>query len=760
MPIKSLDMSCDRKRLAIVDENFNLSVVELKTKDVILKNEKARSIAFNSEIDDIISYFYDGNVYIKSGEFSPTSEKMNGVIIGFKGTKIFLLQTQNMVNILDTSQSSSIMKYAEKKEFSSAYKVACLGATNEEWLYLGFESLTSFDLKIALSCFKKLSDIKLINLIFKVEEDQKAGIKQDVIIGDIKCFKGDYALAEEAYIKGNVPEKAIEMYSLLKMWDKAMELKKKYGGARDATSDKLLKQQSDWLYENGKFQEAADLYISLGMIRRAIEIYGEKGLLEKLIEILRGLNKDEHSDLIQICGYYFKLHKHFAYATEAYLKLGDLKSLVLMNIELEKWDEAFILAKQNPNLLEYTHLQWAENRIQSDKFKEAQYSYKKAGRIDLSMKLLENLIDNAIYEKRFKDASYLLFLFSKDAQTLIKKYEGIVKQDTQSVKLYKESLDLSDIFNSYDIIYKYIEEPFSKDLLSTDSSYIFNACKYLINKITNYKSNSIHIQGLSHSYIFYACAFLAKEAEAYKTSRFSFERLNSMQIPSMWKEKIDLEILTIRSKPYTDSDSNMPLCFRCLNSNPLINIKGDKCSICSYNFIRSPISGDILPLIEFKPSPDISENKARDLIQQTVSGTGLGRNATGVTSSNSSYVETSGHGGEGVVFNRNNRGQSGEEDSFGHKLVEWCEQQVSNEDFGVFECDEVVLKGMNPLEVFIVDCKGYCESQPIRYYKNRMKDIFVSMCSACFRFFRNEEWENLIVKNNNCCPMCRNAVAK
>jgi hypothetical protein len=73
--------------------------------------------------------------------------------------------------------------------------------------------------------------------------------------------------------------------------------------------------------------------------------------------------------------------------------------------------------------------------------------------------------------------------------------------------------------------------------------------------------------------------------------------------------------MTIRSKPYLDKDTTLPACYRCLGTNPLINMQGDKCTICHAAFIRSPISHDILPLIEFKPVSEIDEDKAIEVIK-------------------------------------------------------------------------------------------------------------------------------------------------
>jgi hypothetical protein len=90
--------------------------------------------------------------------------------------------------------------------------------------------------------------------------------------------------------------------------------------------------------------------------------------------------------------------------------------------------------------------------------------------------------------------------------------------------------------------------------------------------------------------------------------RFYFEKRQS---------KIDSEIISIRSKPYIDKDTNMPLCYRCLNTNPLINLKGDKCTTCGYSFIRSPISFEILPLIEFKQIKGIPDDQVLELIKSS-----------------------------------------------------------------------------------------------------------------------------------------------
>jgi hypothetical protein len=53
--------------------------------------------------------------------------------------------------------------------------------------------------------------------------------------------------------------------------------------------------------------------------------------------------------------------------------------------------------------------------------------------------------------------------------TVIEEYNGTTKQDMARARDYMEAYNLTVIFNAFDIIYKYVDEPFSSDLLNIDS---------------------------------------------------------------------------------------------------------------------------------------------------------------------------------------------------------------------------------------------------------------------------------------------------
>lgn len=49
------------------------------------------------------------------------------------------------------------------------------------------------------------------------------------------------------------------------------------------------------------------------------------------------LDKKDNAENIMLCATYFKKLKHHGGAKEAFLKLNDLKNLMILHIEFEKW---------------------------------------------------------------------------------------------------------------------------------------------------------------------------------------------------------------------------------------------------------------------------------------------------------------------------------------------------------------------------------------------------------------------------------------
>jgi intraflagellar transport protein 122 len=141
--------------------------------------------------------------------------------------------------------------------------------------------------------------------------------------------------------------------------------------------------------------------LSINDYKKVVDIYGEKKALDSLIEVCRQLDKSDNSDLIKQCAGYFRKNQNHSYAKEAYLKLGDNKSLMELHIQLEKWEEAFILAKQNEEFMDMLRLPYAEYLCKNDRFEDALKVYRKINRPDISQRILSQMACNAVDESRF-----------------------------------------------------------------------------------------------------------------------------------------------------------------------------------------------------------------------------------------------------------------------------------------------------------------------------------------------------------------------
>ena len=108
----------------------------------------------------------------------------------------------------------------------------------------------------------------------------------------------------------------------------------------------------------------------------------------------------------------------------------------------------------------------------------------------------------------------ILLTKKTDALTVIKDFgenlEKLTKVDFSKLKEFHDSEELSDIFNAYDYIYEFIEEPFNNDVISTNEQSLFNASVFLVNKISSFKSYMSQFKAINPCYVFYSLGILAK----------------------------------------------------------------------------------------------------------------------------------------------------------------------------------------------------------------------------------------------------------
>lgn len=202
-----------------------------------------------------------------------------------------------------------------------------------------------------------------------------------------------------------------------------------------------------------------------------------------------------------------------------------------LHVELHKWDEAKMLAKQNPEMEPMIWLPYADWLSANDKFDEAQEAYKKAGRPDLSLRIIEFLTYNAVIEKRFQDASWYYWMLSSESLRLVKNVnEKASKEDKKFYSSFEEYTKLSEIYQAYHLIHKFIEESYQAVIQGPlFNEAIFNASRFLISNMGKRQP-----LGISKVYIYYALSILGYRFEAYKTARIGYEKMQGLKIPSHW----------------------------------------------------------------------------------------------------------------------------------------------------------------------------------------------------------------------------------
>ena len=606
--IRCLDLSCLRKKVAAVDDNQNLSVYDISTQKLLFQDSNVTSVAWNSDKEDLLAYSGSNSLSIKTGEFPPAVQKMMGFVVGFKGSKIFALHYLSM-NTIFVPQTPAMYKYLEMKEYDKAYDVACLGVTEQDWRAIAIECIQAHMFHLARKAFIRIKDVRFLELLAKIEQDRKApGYSDSIMLGEVSAYQGRYNEAAALYMKSGSVDRVIDMYKELKQWDKVQEFMKKL----DKNKQKELIEIRAGDTEHADWKVSAELFINVGDYKKAVQLIGSKGDLEWLIEICRQLSKAENAEAIQACATIFRQKGSHAYAKEALLKLGDIKGLLDLHIELSKWDEAFRLAKQNQELLQDLYLPYAKWLAANDRFEEAKEAFTKANRPDIALRLLERLTQNAVVGRKFTEAAYNYWNCALEHLGQIQDCMNPTQQCAEHFGKYEEYKRSAEIYFAYHYVCKFVEEPFLPLIpgTSTDEA-IFNNCLFLMNLM-----GVTTPFGLNKMYIYQALGKIGRKLGAYKVARTAYEKLQSFKIPQEWQEEVDLSSLLVRSKPYMDREDLLGICNRCMNNIPLLNPQGiDACPACRHPVIRSCISGTPLPLVEFAPDPSLSSKQVDQLLK-------------------------------------------------------------------------------------------------------------------------------------------------
>uniref|UniRef100_A0A8C0ZAZ5 Intraflagellar transport protein 122 homolog n=1 Tax=Cyanistes caeruleus TaxID=156563 RepID=A0A8C0ZAZ5_CYACU len=584
--VRCLDMSASRNKLAVVDENDTCLVYDIHTKELLFQEPNANSVAWNTQCEDMLCFSGGGYLNIKASNFPVHQQKLQGFVVGYNGSKIFCLHVFSM-SAVEVPQSAPMYQYLERKMFKEAYQIACLGVTDADWRELAMEALEGLEFETA-----------------KKDRKKHGENNTELFLADVYAYQGKFHEAAKLYKRSGHENLALEMYSDLRMFDHAKE----FLGSGDPKDTKMLiKKQADWAKDINEPKAAVEMYLSAGEHMKAIEISGDHGWVDMLIEIARKLDKAEREPLAK-CAFYFKQLDNPGYAAEIYMKAGDLKALVQLHVETHRWEEAFALSEKHPEFKDEVYVPYAQWLAESDRFEEAQKAFHKAGRQREAVQVLEQLTHNAVLESRFNDAAYYYWMLSMQCLDIA---QG---QQTEMLKKFHHFQHLAEVYHVYHFIQRYTEEPFSFHLPET----LFNISRFLLHSLT--KETPL---GISKVNTLLALAKQSKALGAYKLARHAYDKLHGLQIPDRFQKSVELGSLTIRSKPFHDSEELVPLCYRCSTNNPLLNNLGNVCINCRQPFVFSASSYEVLHLVEFYLEDGITDEEAVALIDlEAPRGTG------------------------------------------------------------------------------------------------------------------------------------------
>ncbi|KAM6126231.1 intraflagellar transport protein 122 homolog isoform 2-T2 [Phoenicopterus ruber ruber] len=536
--VRCLDMSASRNKLAVVDENDTCLVYDIHTKELLFQEPNANSVAWNTQCEDMLCFSGGGYLNIKASNFPVHQQKLQGFVVGYNGSKIFCLHVFSM-SAVEVPQSAPMYQYLERKMFKEAYQIACLGVTDTDWKELAMEALEGLEFETAKKAFTRVRDLRYLELISSIEERKKHGENNnELFLADVYAYQGKFHEAAKLYKKSGHENLALDMYSDLRMFDYA----KDFLASGDPKDTKMLiKKQADWAKNINEPKAAVEMYLSAGEHMKAIEISGDHGWVDMLIEIARKLDKAEREPLSK-CAFYFKKLNNPGYAAETYMKVGDLKALVHLHVETLRWEEAFALSEKHPEFKDDVYVPYAQWLAENDRFEEAQKAFHKAGRQSEAVRVLEQLTHNAVVESRFNDAAYYYWMLSMQCLDIAQENE---QQKSEMLQKFHHFQHLAEVYHVYHSVQRYTEEPFSFHLPET----LFNISRFLLHSLT--KETPL---GISKVNTLFALAKQSKALGAYKLARHAYDKLQGLQIPARFQKSIELGSLTIRSKPFHDSE--------------------------------------------------------------------------------------------------------------------------------------------------------------------------------------------------------------
>ncbi|CAH1993982.1 unnamed protein product [Acanthoscelides obtectus] len=710
--VRCLDMSQRKQKLAVVDDNGLCQIFDSRTNELLYQENNANSVAFNSLYEDMLAFSSSSTLSIKVSDFPSHTQTMSGFVVGFMGSKVFFLNGFSMTT-LEIPLSAPMYQYIDKKMFYEAYRVACLGVTDGDWEELAYAALEALDFEVSRLAFVKLQDYSYLELIQELMELQRTGdYPREAMIGDVYAHRNRLKEAAKMYQKAGKEYKAFAMYMDLRMFDEAQE----YLSSSDNVD--LIRKKADWARNINEHKAAAEMYLSIGDIQEVVDIYAEKGWTDQLSELSRKIDKSDRAALTGIAKHLERLGRPQD-AIDVYRRLGDSESVLRLHVDAKEWKEAFAIAQTHPQHAAAAYVAYARWLAENDDFLQAQKAFHKAGRQQEAARVFGQLTENAVAEGRYRDAGYYHWVMAGQYLDLAAENEDNRAEDLEKFKINEK---LADIYYAYDIVHKYLEEPFTSYMPEA----LFNIARFVM-----VRTDKKRPKGVSTFSVWYTLAKQARKLGANRLAKQLLDKIHTLRIPTKFQEQAEIAAVACRSRPFSDPEELLPMCYRCSTYNPLLTAASDACTNCGQSFQHSFVSFEPLPLVEFHVEEGISDEEAVRLIE-----------APPLRKEEKEWKEdVEEHQQTLRLFNDS---EEKEEDPFVIKV---------DRDHKPVIVGRKTLLSLDSSAVLITKWRP-----PLRYqyYRNLLPDVRITSCETCFRFFHVDDFELQVLQLGHC-PLCRSS---
>ena len=236
---------------------------------------------------------------------------------------------------------------------------------------------------------------------------------------------------------------------------------------------------------------------------------------------MRRLNKKQHEETLKICAEYFKTKRNHQAGKEAYLKIGDKDELMKFHVALEKWDEANLLGRSDPDLRTYLLLPYAEYLAKNNQFEEAQKYYNEAGRADLALKIMERLSAMSMLQNKFDQAGYFYWVLAKENVKEIKSFVDPNEIQAQKIEKFKTFIKNASIYKAYQLITEFIHRPLKVEKYPGYNAAVYNSARLILGF-----SQISDLEKVSLTEVNYVFAKTAVLLGGKKAARVALEKLN------------------------------------------------------------------------------------------------------------------------------------------------------------------------------------------------------------------------------------------